>query len=72
MLPAAEGKIEETRFFMDRAEDCADRANAQADASSISLRDAKKTVLESKLKEMLYVAMKRCVVSTKPARNCGL
>lgn len=58
MIPAAAGDAAETRRCMTLAERYAADAGSGkgAGVSEISLRDARKTVLESKLKEMLYVA----------------
>lgn len=64
MLPAAERNISDTRRYMELAEQYADEAGP--DASEMSLRDARKTVLESKLKEMLYV-----VEDPEQARQAG-
>lgn len=56
MVPAAQGDVSKTRQYMQLAEHYADAVIASPKGSSIPAREARKTVYESTLKEMLYVA----------------
>jgi tetratricopeptide (TPR) repeat protein len=56
MVPAARGDAATTRQYMLLAEDYANAVIRGEKGSSIPAREARKTVYESKLKEMLYVA----------------
>ncbi|MNB58304.1 Tetratricopeptide repeat protein [compost metagenome] len=56
MVPAARGDVATTRQYMLLAEEYADAVIRGEKGASIPAREARKTVYESKLKEMLYVA----------------
>lgn len=56
MVPAARGDVPTTRQYMLLAEDYAEAVIGGEKGGSIPAREARKTVYESKLKEMLYVA----------------
>ncbi|MBD8706066.1 hypothetical protein IFT47_05405 [Pseudomonas sp. CFBP 13711] len=56
MVPAAKGDISATRQYMLLAENYAEAVINSEKGRSIPAREARKTVYESKLKEMLYVA----------------
>ena len=56
MVPAAKGDVSATRHYMLLAENYAEAVISSEKGGSIPAREARKTVYESKLKEMLYVA----------------
>ncbi len=56
MVPAARGDVATTRQYMLLAEEYAEAVLRGERGGSIEAREARKTVYESKLKEMLYVA----------------
>lgn len=67
MIPAAKGDITATRHYMILAENFAEAALSNKKSTNIAGREVRKTVYESKLKEMLYVAhdieSARCVAA---------
>ena len=56
MIPASEQDVEMTRHYMIKSEHFADTANPETPLHYTMAQNAKKTVLESTLKEMLYIA----------------
>jgi tetratricopeptide (TPR) repeat protein len=56
MIPAERGDVEATQFYMDRAGEFAEAADPKLPLDEFSRFDARKTVLESSLKEKLYIS----------------